>query len=94
MAPEIPSAAEQGFPTIGYESTVGFYGSSGMPLALRQRIAADVIEVLKDPVVVKRLQETGQAVVAEGPNELLAIVKRQQVAMSRLATILDMPKKE
>jgi tripartite-type tricarboxylate transporter receptor subunit TctC len=65
-----------------------------MPLALRQRIAADVIEVLKDPVVVKRLQETGQAVVAEGPNELLAIVKRQQVAMSRLATILDMPKKE
>lgn len=94
VAPDIPSAAEQGFPTIGYESTVGFYGPAGMSLALRERIAADIMEVLKDQGVVKRLADTGQAVVAEGPAQLQAVVKRQQVDMSRLAAILDMPKKE
>jgi hypothetical protein len=64
LAPEIPSATEAGYPTLGYESTVGFYGPAGMPLDLRKRIAADVIDALQDPVVAKRLFTAGMAVIA------------------------------
>ncbi|MFN3889516.1 MAG: Bug family tripartite tricarboxylate transporter substrate binding protein [Beijerinckiaceae bacterium] len=88
LAPDIPSAAEAGFPTLGYESTIGLYGPSGMSLELRRRIAADVIEALNDPVVSKRLFAAGMAVNAQGPEELAAVVARQKAATARLAEIL------
>ncbi len=88
LAPEIPSASEAGFATLGYESTIGLYGPPGMSLELRKRIAADVIEALKDPVVSKRLFNAGMAVNAQGPVELAETVSRQKAATARLADIL------
>ena len=94
LAPKIPTAAEQGFPTIGYESTVGLYGPSTMSLALRERIAVDVINILSDAAVIKRIGDVGQAVFAEGPLKLDAIVKAQKKEMARLAVLLDMQLKQ
>jgi tripartite-type tricarboxylate transporter receptor subunit TctC len=93
LAPEIPSAPEAGFPTLGYESTVGLYGPAGMGLELRKRIAADVIEALNDPVVAKRLFNAGMAVNAQGPEELTNVVSAQKAATARLADILGVKPK-
>jgi tripartite-type tricarboxylate transporter receptor subunit TctC len=94
LAPEIPSAPEAGFATLGYESTIGFYGPPGMSLDLRKRIAADVIEALQDPVVSKRLFSAGMAVNAQGPEELAETVSRQKAATARLANILGVKAKD
>ena len=94
LAPDVPSAPEAGFPTLGYESTVGFYGPARMTLDLRRKIAGDVIEALKDPVLAKRLFDAGLVVAAEGPEELAAIVKRQKAATTRLADVLGLKPKE
>ena len=94
LAPDVPSAPEAGFPTLGYESTIGFYGPEGMGLELRRRIAADVIEALNDPTVAKRLFNAGMAVNPQGPEELAAIVKQQRAATARLADILGVKPKE
>lgn len=94
LAPDVPSAPEAGFPTLGYESTIGFYGPEGMGLELRRRIAADVIEALNDPTVAKRLFNAGMAANPQGPEELAAIVKQQRAATARLADILGVKSKE
>ena len=65
-----------------------------MSLDLRRRIAADVIEALKDPTLAKRLFDAGLVVAAEGPEELAAIVKRQKEATTRLADVLGVKAKE
>jgi tripartite-type tricarboxylate transporter receptor subunit TctC len=88
LAPDIPSAPEAGFPTLGYESTIGFYGPAGMSLAFRKRITADVIDALHDPAVAKRLFSAGLAVNAQGPEELAEVVSRQKAATARLAEVL------
>jgi tripartite-type tricarboxylate transporter receptor subunit TctC len=94
LAPDVPSAPEAGFPTLGYESTIGFYGPEGMSLELRRRIAADVIEALNDPAVAKRLFNSGMAVNPQGPEELAEIVRQQRAATARLADILGIKAKE
>ena len=94
LAPDIPSAPEAGFPTLGYESTIGLYGPAGMSLELRKRIAADVIEALNDPTVSKRLFNAGMAINPQGPEELAKVVARQKAATARLADILGVKAKE
>lgn len=94
LAPDVPSAPEAGYPTLGYESTVGFYGPAKMSAEVKRRIADDVIEVLKDPALTKRLFDAGVVVVAEGPEGLAAVVKRQTEATARLAEVLGVKAKE
>ncbi|MBX9759339.1 MAG: tripartite tricarboxylate transporter substrate binding protein [Beijerinckiaceae bacterium] len=94
LAPDVPSAPEAGFPTLGYESTIGFYGPEGMGLDLRRRIAADVMEALNDPAVAKRLFNAGMAVNPQGPEELAEIVRQQRAATARLADILGIKAKD
>ena len=94
LLPDVPTAIEAGFPTIGYDSTVGFYGPASMALALRQSIAADILEVLRDPVVTKRLEDSGQAVTPDGPEAFGAIVRAQIAASARNAQTLGMKPKE
>ena len=42
MLPDVPTAAEAGFPELTMDGLVGFFGPPGMPLELRERIAQDV----------------------------------------------------
>ena len=94
LAPEVPSAPEAGYPTLGYESTVGFYGPARMSLETRRKIAADVIEALQEKSLADKLFAAGLVVVPEGPEQLAAVVRRQKEATRRLADILGMKPKE
>ncbi len=49
-APSVPTVAEAGYPALVMESIGGIFGPRGMPLALREQIAADVrAAVASDP---------------------------------------------
>ena len=58
-AAEIPTATEAGFPALAYEAPVGLFGPRGMPIELRERIAADIRIVAAVPTFVARMADTG-----------------------------------
>jgi tripartite-type tricarboxylate transporter receptor subunit TctC len=93
LTPDVPSALESGFAVLGLETTVGLFGPSTMPRALRERIAPDVLEALADPVVAKKLVDSGQAVIPQGPDQLAAALKEQTAAAERAAKILGITPK-
>ncbi len=79
------SGPRSGFPILTTEATSGLYGPASMPLDLRKRIAADVMEATRDPVVGKRLMDTGQSPNPQGPEELAKALQRQEAAAAVIA---------
>ena len=66
--PNLPTVAEAGFPALTLDGLVGLFGPSGMPLALRERIAADM-RAAADPIIKDRLTKSGQIMNIGGPEE-------------------------
>jgi tripartite-type tricarboxylate transporter receptor subunit TctC len=88
VLPNVPTVAEAGFPALTFDGLVGFYGQRDMPLALRERIAADVKTALADPAIVQRLTATGQAVVPGSAAEFAASIEKQRAGVAEIAKML------
>ena len=86
-APEIPTVAEAGYPSLQLESVVGLFGPRGMPADLRERVAADLASVL-DPIIRERLEATGQVVNLRGPTEFGAAIADQRAKLAAIAKVL------
>ena len=85
ILPTAPTAMEAGYPILTVETTSALYGPASMPMDLRKRMANDVIEVLRDPVISKRLIETGQAPNGQGPEDLAKALVLQEAAAAAIA---------
>jgi len=59
--PDVPSVTELGFPELSMEGLCGFFGGRGMAVAIRERVAADVMAIASEPGVQERLAVIGQA---------------------------------
>ena len=84
MLPDVPTAAEAGFPELTMDGLVGFFGPPGMPLELRERIAQDV-RAVTDSSVESRLLATGQIVNIGGPSEFVAAIDQQRARLAEVA---------
>ncbi len=90
-APDIPTATEAGYPSLTMETAGGVYGPKGMPEALRERIAADFRDVAaNDPVIGKRLADTGQIMTLRGPADFAKNIKEQNEQLAGIAKILGL----
>jgi len=90
-APDIPTAAEAGFPALTMETAGGLCGAAGIPDALREKIAADWRAVAQsDPIIAKRLTDTGQIMTIRGPADFAASIKEQNNQLAALAKVLGM----
>jgi tripartite-type tricarboxylate transporter receptor subunit TctC len=92
--PDIPTAAEAGFPALSVDGLVGLFGPSDMPKALRERIAADVKAVATDPVIGERLATTGQVLNIGGPDEFAASIAAQRDQIAAMAKHLGVTMKQ
>jgi len=90
----IPSVVEAGYPGLVVETTAGLYGPKGMPLELRKRIGADLIDAANDPEVTTKISSTGQDVRTGGPEEFAATLKQQTANTAAVAKILGMETKK
>ena len=82
----MPTAKEAGYPDLTLDGLVGFFGPPGMPLALRERIAADVAAVAAaDPAIGTRLADTGQVLNVGGPTEFGAATDEQRAKIAAIA---------
>ena len=82
--PKIPTAAEAGYPVLTIDGLVGLFGPPGMPLALRQRITAD-IRAVADKTIEDRLTITGQLMNIGGPEEFAASIEQQRSTVAQSA---------
>jgi len=88
-APDIPTVKEAGFPELELESPAGFFGPKDMALPIRERIAADIRDVVeKNPSIAKRLQATGQFVKVQGPEDFAEGIKDLRGKLDKIAKSL------
>jgi tripartite-type tricarboxylate transporter receptor subunit TctC len=92
--PDIPTVAEVGHPALTIDGLVGLFGPPTMPMALRQKIAADVREVMEsDPIIKDRLTATAQVFAPGGPEEFGQSIEAQRALIARNAKDLGIPEK-
>ena len=94
ILPQIPTGIESGFPALEVEGLIGLFGPKGMSAQLREKIAADVVEAAKDPVISTRLNSTAQLVNPGGPKELGEDVERQRAQIAKIAETLGIKPKQ
>jgi tripartite-type tricarboxylate transporter receptor subunit TctC len=86
--PELPTAIEEGYPSLALEGLIGIFGPRNLPTGTAERIAADVQGVAADPAVGPRLSATGQQLDPGGPAEFAAAVGAQRKNMVTTAKAL------
>jgi tripartite-type tricarboxylate transporter receptor subunit TctC len=90
-APDVPTAREAGYPALEMESPGGVFGPRGMPLAVREQIAADIGAIVAaEPALGKPLEATGQVFDVRGPNEFAASIKELNDKLAGIAKVLGM----
>ena len=90
-APDVPTAIEAGYPALTMETAGGLYGPKGMPENLRENIAADFRKIAEeDPVIAKRLADTGQIMSLRGPAEFANSVHEQSDQLAAIAKTLGL----
>lgn len=87
-APDVPTAAEAGYPALTFASIGGVFGPRDMPDKLRESIAADFRQVAEEPIIAKRLGDTGQIMSVLGPAEFAKSVEEQRDKLAGLAKVL------
>jgi tripartite-type tricarboxylate transporter receptor subunit TctC len=90
-APDIPTAAEAGYPALTMETAGGLFGLPQMPPTLRESIAADFRDVAAhDAIIAQRLADTGQIMTLRGPADFARSVAEQNDQLAALAKIIGL----
>lgn len=87
-APDIPTAAETGFPGLAFDGLVGLFGPRDMANEMRDRIAADIRAVAGDPEILARLTASGQVVSPGTAAEFAAAIDAQRAQLADMAHVL------
>lgn len=72
FAPDLPTVAELGHPSLGYEGFYGFYGPPGMPQGLVDAWSDELKAATESPDLKQKLYNTGLDVMTAGPSEFAA----------------------
>jgi tripartite-type tricarboxylate transporter receptor subunit TctC len=85
---DLPTASEAGFKSLELDGLVGVLGPKDMPVAIREKIAADIREVVSDPDINAKLAATGQVVNPGSPKEFQAALDEQSGKVVEIGKIL------
>jgi tripartite-type tricarboxylate transporter receptor subunit TctC len=90
-APDVPTVIEAGFPALQMESLGGLFALRGMPLELREKIAADVRAVVAgDTAMAAKLEATGQVFDIRGPADFATGIKELRDQLAGIAKVLGL----
>src|SRR3954471_5169395 len=88
-APEVPTAREEGYPSLEIEGMAGLFGIKSMSEQLKEKIAADVREAAADGSIGERLEATGQIINVGGPKEFASSIAEQSANVAAVAKAID-----
>jgi tripartite-type tricarboxylate transporter receptor subunit TctC len=75
--PNVPTFKEVGLEAVNRMAYYGIYGPKGLPKEVVDKVSAGVKKALEDPVVRKRIEDTGSLVVANTPEQFAAQMKAE-----------------
>lgn len=78
QAPDVPTAAEAGYPDLTFDGISGIYGASDTPAEIKQRIAADLRAIIADPAFRARMVAVGTSPRTGTPEEFAAAIAEQR----------------
>jgi tripartite-type tricarboxylate transporter receptor subunit TctC len=84
LVPDLPTLVEGGVPDSALDEWMGLFAPAGTPAAIRDRMAAAVAGVLREPEVVARLAQLGAEPVGSTPADFAAFVAQGRDAAERL----------
>lgn len=81
---DTPTVAESGYPGFEVNSWVGMLAPAGTPQAVVNRMHAEIVKILKDPVFAARLTEQGLTGIGSTPAEFARTLQDEQQRWARL----------
>ncbi len=84
QAPDVPTAAEAGYPDLTFDGTVGIFGWRDIAADIRDRISADVRAVTADPSFRARLLSSGVAPRTGTPADYAAAIEEQRAKIAAI----------
>ena len=85
LLPNVPTMAEAGLPGYEVNAWVGILAPAGTPADIVQLLNREVLAILKEPDVQKRLEEMGSRPLGSSPEEFAALIKSD---VARFAAII------
>ncbi|MFZ0623346.1 MAG: tripartite tricarboxylate transporter substrate binding protein [Pseudolabrys sp.] len=85
--PNVPTAVEEGYPSLEFDGLVGLFGPPGIADDVRAKIAEDIRTAAADPELVKRLTQTGQIVSPGNAAEFAASIAQQRAQVAAVAKL-------
>ena len=77
VLPGVPTLDELGMGIPDTSPWYGFIGPKGLPRPIVDRVARDVIGLLRDPAISRRIVDSGGVILAEGPEAFDARIRRE-----------------
>lgn len=82
--PNLPTIAEQGFPSFDRSEWNGVLAPAGLPAAAVERLHAGCVQALANPVVRQRLEGLGAVILGTTPGDFGAFLAQERMAMATL----------
>jgi tripartite-type tricarboxylate transporter receptor subunit TctC len=90
LLPDVPTAAQAGYPALTLDGLAGLFGTASLPAPVRERIAAEVRDIIANPEIAKRIADTGQIVSPGLPAEFTASIEEQSKTFAAIAELLGL----
>ena len=78
LVPELPTLAESGFPEIQAQAWMAIMAPAQTPAAIIQKMNQEMVAVLQDPEVVRKLATAYMEPVGSSPQELAAFMREER----------------
>ena len=92
MAPDLPTAAEQGFPGLVLEPWYGVVAPAGIPEEAREKLAAALNRAVRTPELRERFEQQGYEVIADTPDSFGALIRAETEKYARLIRTAGIPR--
>jgi tripartite-type tricarboxylate transporter receptor subunit TctC len=75
--PDVPSVEESGYPNFDYETIFILMAPAGTPQPILDLLSKETTAILGRPQVRERIEQSGMAVLARGPDALKARIAKE-----------------
>ena len=75
---KVPTLAEAGIPNIEISGWIGLFAPAGTPAAIVNRLNAESIQGMKDPMIAESLRQAGTVSMTSNPTQAAEVVRKEQ----------------